>query len=84
MSLHREDGLRGAEATKSAVRRNVCSYGLGLNANGWPIVRSTGMDRPTREDNGRESLIGSAVDRELDFTAQDLTITSDRGTVAGP
>src|SRR5579863_10174280 len=82
--LKRKKGLRRAEAAKRTVRRSIRGHSLGTDADTGPVVRTTGMNGAARKDNRRQGLIGAAINGEIDFTAQNLSIAAYRGAVTSP
>ena len=67
--LHGEQALRRAKAAKCPMRRRVGGNGFGADANARPEVGSTGMNRASRQNHGRQRGVGAAIDGEIDFSA---------------
>ena len=72
--LHGEQTLRRSEAAKRPVRRGIGGECLGTDANARPVVRSASVNGPARQHHGREGCIGSAINGEIDFPAQYLSV----------
>ncbi len=63
------------------MRRGVGGECLTANADAWPVIGTASVNGAAREDNGRQSCVGAAVNREVDLAAQDFTALADGGTM---
>ena len=82
VALGAEDGLRCAEAAEGSVGREVGGHGFGADSQRGPVVGAGGVDGAAREDDGGEGDVGSAVEGEVDFAAEDAAVFADGGAVA--
>src|ERR1700723_2782444 len=65
MPLEREHALRRPESAERAMRRRIRCYGAAADSHVRTAVRSSSVDRPARKYDRRQSLIRSAVQREV-------------------
>src|SRR6266481_1581433 len=81
MPLHREQTLWRAKPSKCPVRRSICRHGLPTNADIGPIIGTTRVNCAPRQDYGRQRRVCAAINREVDLSAQNLSVLADRGAV---
>ena len=81
LQFEREDRLRRSEAAKRAVRRGRGRDRLRADADVGTVVRTGGVNRPARQDDGRQRAIRAAVDDELDVHGQQPAVGVDRRAV---
>src|SRR5580704_1458071 len=81
VTLECEDALRRTKTAESAVGRGIGGHGAAANADVEALVRSSGMDGSTREDDRRKRLVGAAVDGEIDVHGQQFAFARDGGSM---
>ncbi len=84
-SMWRSSAKRDCGAPKSAeraMRRRIGGDGFGANADAGPIVRAAGVNGAARENDGRKSFVGAAVDGEVNFSGENFAVFAHGSTVA--
>ena len=84
VALQRKQTLWSAEAAKSPVGRGIRGHGLGCDPDAGPVISAAGMDGAARKHYRGKGGVGSAVDREFNFAAQNLSIFTHRRAMACP
>lgn len=82
VALQGEEGLRRAKAAECAVGRRVGSNRSCADAGAGPEVGATGMNRTAGENDGRQSFVGAAVEREINFACDKFAVLADGGADA--
>ena len=83
VALEREERLRRAKAAEGAVGRRVGGDGFCADADAGPVVGAAGVNGAAGEDDGRQSFVGAAVEREIDFASEKFAVFADGGADAG-
>src|SRR5208283_3801867 len=83
VAFHSKQTLRCAKAAKCPVRRGVGRDRFSAYSKVWPVVGACGMNHPAGKHHGRQSCVGSAIDGEVDLSAENFAVAADRSAVTG-